>query len=208
MPYEATEALIKRGLVKVMLPAGVVLNDDMTLVHTDISKHIEDNTDKTETPAPTKEVVEEVVEETPEIVEETIEEPEVVEEATEEAPEVTEETPEVVESTELHVDAATADRIMSNAEAEQLIEIVHTNVVLNGKMGEINLDVICENFEDGDTVDIRALRAKKLVPKNVGKVKVLARGTMTKRLDIIASKFSLQAVKMISLAGGKAELDV
>ena len=75
-------------------------------------------------------------------------------------------------------------------------------------MGEINLDVICANFEDGETVDIRALRAKKLVAKNVGKIKVLARGTMTKKLDIVANKFSLQAVKMITLAGGRAELDV
>ena len=226
MPYESTEELIKRGLIKVMLPAGVVLNDDMKLVHIDISKHIEDNTDKAVTPAPTEEVVEaapvvaeeiaeEVVEETPavveetlQVVEETIKEPEVVEETTEEIPEVVEETPEVVESTELHVDAVTADRIISNEEAEARIEIVHTGVSYGTKMGEINLDVICENFEDGDTVDMKALRAKKLVAKNVGKIKVLARGTMTKRLDIIANKFSLQAVKMITLAGGKAELDI
>ena len=34
---------------------------------------------------------------------------------------------------------------------------------------------------------------------------VIARGVMTKRLVIIADKFSLQAVKMITLAGGVAE---
>ena len=243
MPYESTEELIKRGLIKVMLPEGVVLSDDMKLVHTDISKHIEGNADKAQAPAQAEEigeavsaVVEESAEE-PEVVEEVTEEPEMVEEATEEPeaveepelveevteeateePKVVEETaeepevvcekPEAIEATELHVDAVTADRIISNAEAEKLIEVVHTDIVLNGKMGEINLDVICENFEDGDTVDIRALRAKRLVAKNVGKIKVLARGTMTKRLVIVANKFSLQAVKMITLAGGKAELDV
>ena len=41
--------------------------------------------------------------------------------------------------------------------------------------------------------------------EGAGRVKVLARGTMTKRLTIIANKFSLQAVKMIVLAGGHAD---
>ena len=215
MPYETTEELIKRDLVKVMLPEGVVLSDDMKLVHTDISKHIEDNSDNT-VKAEAPKVVEEtpeVAEEAPAVVEEAAEVVEEAPEVVEEATEVVEETPEVVEETpaehvELHVDAVTADKIISNEEAEASIEIIHTGVVLGNKMGEINLDVICENFEDGDTVDIRALRAKKLVAKNVGKIKVLARGTMTKKLIIIANKFSLQAVKMITLAGGKAELDV
>ncbi len=40
---------------------------------------------------------------------------------------------------------------------------------------------------------------------SAARVKILARGVMTKRLTVIADKFSLQAVKMITLAGGHAE---
>ena len=74
-----------------------------------------------------------------------------------------------------------------------------------GKMGEINLDVICENYEDGEIVDVDTLKAKKLISNKIGRVKVLARGVMNKKLTVKASKFSIQAVKMITLAGGKAE---
>ena len=36
-------------------------------------------------------------------------------------------------------------------------------------------------------------------------MKVLARGTMTKKLTVVADKFSIQAIKMIGLAGGLAQ---
>ena len=74
-------------------------------------------------------------------------------------------------------------------------------------MVEVNVDVICENFENGETVNVDTLKAKHLINKNAGRIKVLARGTMTKSLTVTASKFSLQAVKMITLAGGVAEIE-
>ena len=74
-----------------------------------------------------------------------------------------------------------------------------------GKLQSVNLDTICDNFENGDRVTLDDLKSKNLVPKNTGRIKILARGTMTKQLDIVADKFSLQAVKMITLAGGHAE---
>ena len=92
--------------------------------------------------------------------------------------------------------------------AEAQIEIVHTGAsARSGKTCEINLDVICENYENDETVNVESLKAKRLIAKNAGKIKVLARGVMTKRLTVIASKYSLQAVKMITLAGGKAEIE-
>ena len=54
-----------------------------------------------------------------------------------------------------------------------------------------------------DAIDL--LKARGLAPKNAGRVKILARGVMTKTLTVYADRFSLQAVKMIVLAGGKAE---
>ena len=101
-----------------------------------------------------------------------------------------------------------ADQLVTDEEAESKIEIVTVEAARRaGKMGEINLDVICENFEDDEVVDVEALKAKRLVSPKIARVKVLARGIMYKRLTVKASKFSLQAVKMITLAGGKVELE-
>ena len=52
---------------------------------------------------------------------------------------------------------------------------------------------------------LEALKAKGLVPKKAIGIKVLARGVMTKKLTIVADRFSIQAVKMIGLAGGLAQ---
>jgi ribosomal protein L15 len=43
-----------------------------------------------------------------------------------------------------------------------------------------------------------------MVPNNTAHVKVLARGTLTKPLTVCAGQFSMDAVKMIFLVGGKA----
>ena len=72
-------------------------------------------------------------------------------------------------------------------------------------MVEVNIDDICANFEDGEVVTLDALKERRLVSKSAGRVKVLANGVMTKRLTVEADKFSLQAVKMITLAGGTAK---
>ena len=104
-------------------------------------------------------------------------------------------------------DAEEADELMTDEEAEEHIEIVDEapGRERKGKLHAINLDTLCDNFDDGETVTLEALKKKKLAPQNSGRVKILARGRMTKNLDIIADSFSLQAVKMITLAGGRAE---
>ena len=120
--------------------------------------------------------------------------------------ETSDDTTEKSDEEFIHADAKRADELITDEEAEAMIEIIDTpKGAGTGKLCEINLDTICENFNDGDTVSISSLKAKKLAPKNCGRVKILARGTMTKRLEIVADKYSLQAVKMITLAGGKAE---
>ena len=61
-----------------------------------------------------------------------------------------------------------------------------------------------EHFEAEDTVSPEVLKEKGLIPKNVRTLKVLARGTLNKPLTVEAQDFSLDAVKMIVLTGGKA----
>ena len=109
----------------------------------------------------------------------------------------------------VHVDAQQADELLSDSDAKAQIEIIaapEAEKKLKGtKLCEVNIDTICENFSEGETVELAKLIDRGLVSKSAGKVKVLARGVMTKRLVVIADKYSIQAVKMITLAGGCAE---
>ncbi len=156
MPYETTEALVKRDLVKVILPPGVTLDENANIGRLDVGEML-DNANG--------------------------------------------------EKTEIHVDAEHADELLTDEEAEASIEMIERteSEPRDGKLAEVNLDTICDNFDDGETVDLNALQEKRIVSKSAGRIKVIARGIMTKRLIIIADKFSLQAVKMITLAGGVAE---
>lgn len=193
MPYETTEELAMRGVVKIILPAGVTLSEDMTFVHVNVSELIESGT---------------AVKTTEQVMTNDEEAPAVEISVTTEAPEVKEPVIQVLEDGTVHADAEVADQLISDEEAEAKIEIVTVEgAARSGKMGEVNLDVICENFDDGDVVDVDALKAKHLVSPKIGRIKVLARGIMYKKLTVKASKFSIQAVKMITLAGGKAELE-
>ena len=101
------------------------------------------------------------------------------------------------------VSVAEADALFS----DDVAKIAMKHVVREhegNKKTFINLDTICENFEDGATVNLAALKEKKLVPADIGRIKILARGRMTKQMTIEADDFSMQAIKMIVLTGGEA----
>ncbi len=160
LPYESTEALVDRDLVKIILPEGMVIDANTVIERINVGDFLKDV--------------------------------------------VSEETKDEF----MHVDATVADTIMSDEEAKELIEIVDRasrKPITNNKLYEINIDTICENYENGETVDIVTLKDKNLVTKKAEKIKVLARGVMSKRLTVVADKFSIQAVKMIGLAGGTAK---
>ena len=102
-----------------------------------------------------------------------------------------------------------ADALMSDGEAEQLSEkntavYVDNEIYRGEKKAEINIDTISESFEDGATVTLNSLKEKRLIPRNAGQVKILARGVLDKRLCVVAQDFSRAAVKMILLTGGEA----
>lgn len=60
------------------------------------------------------------------------------------------------------------------------------------------------NFQEGETVTLSALIAKRIVPKGTIKYKVIMGGTITKALVVEANAFSSDAVEAIRVAGGKA----
>ncbi len=83
----------------------------------------------------------------------------------------------------------------------------------------VNLDELNKRFEDGDVVDPDTLADKGIIwsrmerpgenkdkVRQMHPVKVLARGTLTKKLTIKAHKFSRAASEAIVAAGGVAEV--
>ena len=178
MPYETNASLAKRGLVKVILPAGAKYDASVEIREANVSEIIGgENSDATATreevflndlinAADGRESVH------------AVEEP-------------------------IFTDAQHADEIVNDFVAEHSIEVIKK--ARSGKMDEVNIDEICENFEDGEVVTLEALKEKRLISKSAGRVKVLAKGIMTKSLTVEADKFSIQAVKMITLAGGIAK---
>ena len=69
----------------------------------------------------------------------------------------------------------------------------------------VNLDQLEKLFETGTTVTVDALRDAGIVSSRTAKVKVLARGEVTKALTVQAHKFSGKAAEKIAAAGGKTE---
>jgi large subunit ribosomal protein L15 len=68
----------------------------------------------------------------------------------------------------------------------------------------VNLDAIAERFDAETVVTPELLRERGLV-RSGGKIKVLARGDMSKKLTVRAHKFSGKAAEKIAAAGGAAE---
>lgn len=95
---------------------------------------------------------------------------------------------------------------MTDEEAKQNLFDTFVEVTNNfpTKKVVINIDTLGLHFENGDIVDLTSLQSKKLISNNVTHIKILARGELSKKLIVIADSFSLDAVKMITLMGGKA----
>ena len=103
--------------------------------------------------------------------------------------------------------AEAAGTITDETAAQLTIREEKKSVHRGTKKGIINIDTLSANFASGDVVDLIALKEKGLVARNVGHVKVLARGVLDKSLTVMAQDFSLDAVKMIALTGGAAVID-
>lgn len=99
-----------------------------------------------------------------------------------------------------HIDANEADLLISDDLAMKKAN--YESGAGHGKQGVVNIGVIDENFDQNEVVTIAALKAKGLVPKSVGRIKVLAAGVLEKPLTIKAESYSVQAIKMIELTGG------
>lgn len=94
-----------------------------------------------------------------------------------------------------------ADRLVSD---EHLKNVIKTkDLKREGRMEVVNIDELSKTFEDGDYIDVETLVDAGIVHKNTKCIKVLARGTLDKKLTVEADAFSKQAMKMIVYKGGE-----
>lgn len=96
-----------------------------------------------------------------------------------------------------------AHNAMPDSVAAQFVDKKRSEVCRFRKKSIVNIDTLSENFQNGDTVNLESLLAKRLVPNGTDYVKVLARGHLNKQLFVEANDYSSDAIKMIVLTDGK-----
>ena len=69
----------------------------------------------------------------------------------------------------------------------------------------VNISVLEQAFNDGDTVNLEVLLEKRIVRKAFDGLKVLGDGELTKKLTVQAAKFTEAAKEKITAVGGQAE---
>ena len=79
------------------------------------------------------------------------------------------------------------------------------NNVFGTEYAEVNVERL-EAFEDGATVDAKALLNARIIRKELDGVKILGGGELTKKLTVKATKFTASAKEKIEAVGGKAEV--
>jgi large subunit ribosomal protein L15 len=66
----------------------------------------------------------------------------------------------------------------------------------------VNLKAIEDGFESGETVDAETLAKRGIIRDALSPVKILAQGEITRKVTIVAARFSAQAKAKIEKAGG------
>lgn len=113
---------------------------------------------------------------------------------------VPEPEPEIIPVVE-HIDAEEADALITDTQAMQTV--IYESGAGHGKQGIINLGLINEKFDSDEVITLELLKQRGLVSKKVGRLKVLADGILEKPITVKSESYSVQAIKMIELTGGK-----
>ncbi len=130
-----------------------------------------------------------------------------------EAPVLFEAEPAMTEEQEQELVASLVREEISTEEAHEAltdeiathfveIEDSHSDKKYSNK-SIINIDTLALHFEQGDTVTLEVLKEKGLIPAKTDFVKVLAHGSLNKSLIVEAQDYSVDAIKMIILTGGR-----
>lgn len=79
-----------------------------------------------------------------------------------------------------------------------------TNTQFRTRYTIVNVELL-NGFEDGARVDLEAILSRGLVSKETDRMKVLGDGEITRKLTVVAAKFSASARAKIEKAGGTVE---
>ena len=103
--------------------------------------------------------------------------------------------------------------VVEHVNAEEADDLVPDEVAMenanyekgagHGQQNIINIGVLDRHFEANDVVTLQVLKERGLISKKTGRMKILADGILNKPLTIKAESYSIQAIKMIELMGGK-----
>lgn len=194
LPYRTTQELIGENLVKVLTSGDI--DEHMQVEEADISALIRDKISMREAhTALTDEVAAMLVED----IDAPQEEGAQVQEKQAESAQGAEESADSVPSAEESVKEEQKPVRTERASAQS----PRAAAVGKKKRGIVNIDSLSRAFAPNDVVNLATLRAKGILNPKADGVKVLARGVLDKPLIVEADDFSMDAVKMILLTGGK-----
>jgi ribosomal protein L15 len=104
-------------------------------------------------------------------------------------------------------DTSISDEAVKELVVEEHVTVKRTNGKKKKSVGIINVDTLSKNFDTGDDVTLEILISKGLLPKSTTSYKLLARGEIDKRLNVVCNDYSMQAVKMILMTGGNLTVE-
>jgi len=94
--------------------------------------------------------------------------------------------------------------VLENETAENCIEVKDIDHIDEENFETVSLDTLDEHFADGQKVTLERLKKLALVPDDCNGIRVTAGSRISKPLIVYANEFTLPAVKMIALTGGRA----
>ena len=104
------------------------------------------------------------------------------------------------------VRAEDVNHMMSGEQANALTAVVFRPVRTENHRETVYLDTLSDTFAPYSFVNLSILRKEGLVGEETTHIVIHARGVLRKPLMVEADAFSLEAVKMLSLTGGRAIL--
>ena len=104
------------------------------------------------------------------------------------------------------VQAEDVNHMMSGEQANALTAVVYRPARPGSNRAVVYLDTLSDAFSPYSFVNLAILRKEGIVGEETTHIVVHARGVLRKPLMVEADGFSLEAVKMLSLTGGRAIL--
>ena len=104
------------------------------------------------------------------------------------------------------VNAKDVNHMMSSEQANALTAVVYRPKKSGNERVTVYLDTLSDLFAPYSFVNLSILKQQGIVGQNTTHIAVHARGVLRKPLMVEADEFSAEAVKMLSLTGGRAIL--